>query len=111
MALIKCYECGKEISDAAPACPSCGAPKKEAPKKHHYITSPIDGKRVNTRMTKEEWEASIDRGVKRAWAMKYPKCPLCGGHLEKMSGVEGVFRGGIAGASKKHRCTSCGHLV
>ena len=28
MALIKCYECNKEISDAAAACPSCGAPKK-----------------------------------------------------------------------------------
>ena len=27
MALIKCYECEKEISDKAPACPHCGAPK------------------------------------------------------------------------------------
>src|SRR5262245_34755676 len=26
MALIRCYECGKEISSIAPACPSCGAP-------------------------------------------------------------------------------------
>jgi uncharacterized membrane protein YhaH (DUF805 family) len=26
MALIKCYECEKEISDQAPACPHCGAP-------------------------------------------------------------------------------------
>ena len=28
MALISCYECGKEISSAAPACPQCGAPKE-----------------------------------------------------------------------------------
>jgi len=28
MALIKCYECEKEISDKAPACPHCGAPVK-----------------------------------------------------------------------------------
>ena len=27
MALIKCYECSKEISDQAAACPQCGAPK------------------------------------------------------------------------------------
>ncbi len=27
MALIKCYECGKEISDKAPSCPHCGAPQ------------------------------------------------------------------------------------
>ena len=26
MALIKCGECGKEISDRAAACPGCGAP-------------------------------------------------------------------------------------
>jgi hypothetical protein len=26
MALIKCSECGREISDAAPACPGCGKP-------------------------------------------------------------------------------------
>ena len=31
MALIKCYECEKEISDKAPACPQCGAPKEEQP--------------------------------------------------------------------------------
>ncbi|GEM_PF-4933602 len=29
MALIPCYECEKEISDKAPACPHCGAPKGE----------------------------------------------------------------------------------
>ncbi len=33
MALIKCYECGKEISDKAPSCPHCGAPKLVAAKK------------------------------------------------------------------------------
>ena len=26
MALIKCPECGKEISDKASTCPSCGCP-------------------------------------------------------------------------------------
>jgi len=26
MALIECHECGKEISDSAASCPSCGAP-------------------------------------------------------------------------------------
>tara|TARA_B100000579_G_scaffold163484_1_gene132739 strand:+ start:231 stop:503 length:273 start_codon:yes stop_codon:yes gene_type:complete len=26
MALIKCEECGKEISDKASTCPSCGSP-------------------------------------------------------------------------------------
>lgn len=30
MALIACRECGKEISDQAPACPHCGAPVAKA---------------------------------------------------------------------------------
>lgn len=30
MAMIACWECGKEISESAQACPHCGAPKKEA---------------------------------------------------------------------------------
>ena len=29
MALIKCTECGKEISDKATACPHCGCPMTE----------------------------------------------------------------------------------
>ncbi len=36
MPLIPCPECGKEISDKAPACPQCGAPTiagKKADKK------------------------------------------------------------------------------
>lgn len=27
MALIKCSDCGKEISDSAPTCPNCGKPR------------------------------------------------------------------------------------
>lgn len=26
MALVKCDDCGREVSDRAPACPNCGAP-------------------------------------------------------------------------------------
>lgn len=32
MALIKCPECGKKVSDKAPACIQCGYPLKSAPK-------------------------------------------------------------------------------
>jgi len=41
---------------------------------------------------------------------RMPTCPLCGGSLKSMNAIEGVFRGGISGASKRHRCTSCGHM-
>ena len=90
MALINCHECGKQISDAAPSCPACGAPKRQSAK---------DKKA-------QEWIDNFQRANARI-----PKCSLCGGILEKISGVEGLFRGGIAGVAKKHRCTLCGHLV
>ena len=32
MALVKCEDCGRDVSDRAPACPNCGAP----------VTSPYD---------------------------------------------------------------------
>jgi hypothetical protein len=31
MAMIECWECGRKISDAAIACPGCGAPKRTEP--------------------------------------------------------------------------------
>ena len=38
MALIKCYECSKEISDKAISCPNCGAPTNlDSDKKNHQL--------------------------------------------------------------------------
>ena len=37
MALIKCPECGKEISDKAKACPNCGAPAEKKKVKVHIF--------------------------------------------------------------------------
>jgi len=47
MALIKCYECEREISDKAPACPHCGAPKggkKDGVYKTYYENGQLLGK-------------------------------------------------------------------
>jgi len=41
MALIKCPECGKEISDSAKQCPNCGFPLEE--KRHREF--PLEGKK------------------------------------------------------------------
>lgn len=50
MALIKCPECGKEISDKASACPNCGSPIKTAGcivhferKKAMFVGSAVSG--------------------------------------------------------------------
>ena len=41
MALIKCPECGKEVSDSAKSCPHCGYPlDKEQPIKQEVVDEP-----------------------------------------------------------------------
>jgi len=35
MALIKCSECGKDVSDRAASCPNCGAPLRSAVSQSH----------------------------------------------------------------------------
>lgn len=47
MALIKCYECGREISDKASACPNCGAPVIENNSLNRLQQTPEETKRQN----------------------------------------------------------------
>lgn len=41
MAIVKCAECGADISDTAKACPHCGAPAKKAIKKSQRLAKII----------------------------------------------------------------------
>jgi len=43
MALIKCFECGKEVSDRAASCPHCGAPTVEPPTKSAVESDHLSG--------------------------------------------------------------------
>lgn len=86
--LSDCFECGQPYEESSKSCPDCGAPRKK-PK--------------NTRLDL----SSMDKIM----IPQQPKCPLCGALLQKISGVQGVLFGGISGASKKHRCPNCSHLV
>lgn len=45
MALIKCPECGKEISDKAISCPNCGNPINQQTQKEEYLCCPKCGSR------------------------------------------------------------------
>lgn len=45
MALIKCPECGKEISDKAAACPNCGNPMNQQTQQEEYLCCPNCGSR------------------------------------------------------------------
>ena len=41
MALIKCAECGNQVSDLATSCPQCGAPKSTRPVTQPKSSSPV----------------------------------------------------------------------
>ena len=45
MALIKCPECGKEISNKATACPNCGNPMNQQTQQEEYLCCPKCGSR------------------------------------------------------------------
>ena len=49
MALIKCPECGKQISDKAEMCPQCGYPILEKAEKPNYSKSTIDEKTLENK--------------------------------------------------------------
>ena len=50
MSLIKCSECGKEISDKATACPSCGNPIYNQPVRIN------ESKKVEIVQTSKKWK-------------------------------------------------------
>lgn len=54
MALIKCSECGKEISSEATACPSCGNPIKIQVSKTVEPTKPME-----VELTSKKWKKRI----------------------------------------------------
>lgn len=54
MALIKCSECGKDVSDRAAACPACGNPVESG--KNGFVGVSRAGPR----------EADVKRGIQRA---------------------------------------------
>lgn len=58
MALIKCSECGKEISDQATSCPSCGAPTTK---------SALPAAKVKRKTSPVAWAALIAIIVGLGW--------------------------------------------
>lgn len=72
MALTKCPECGKEISDRAAACPNCGRPNASPPVAQQTGTAcPKCGKMVTPVVT-NVGGGSCSVGSRERWT-----CPAC----------------------------------
>ena len=106
MALIKCPECGKEISDKATACPNCGYPiateenqvsigEKDDIQENSIIEKESKEEGLKTDTTKEEPQKQVveeNREGKSVSATKSKKPLLIGALVVALLGV-GIFFG------------------
>ncbi len=92
MALIKCPECGKEISDQAPACIHCGYPLNKTVQSGNFTYSGGGNPTSNA-----------------------PRCPTCGStNIEKISNLNRGVSVAMWGAmskkiNKSFKCKNCGY--
>ena len=57
MALIKCSECGKDVSDKAPTCPNCGNPiHLPSPAVVHLANAPGQNLHIEPELTNKTWK-------------------------------------------------------
>lgn len=102
MALIKCPECGKEVSDKAPNCPHCGMPM----------------------LLESAWESTktIPSSLQNDDLLRCPKCNSTNLHIDKkgfsggkalagavVAGGIGILAGTIGSHDIDVTCLKCGH--
>ena len=71
MALIKCYECSKDISDKAENCPNCGAPKSEKSIIEETSNENISTEKPDLKEQKETLEQESSNIISQAFSKKY----------------------------------------
>lgn len=90
MALIKCPECSREISDRAESCPHCGFPIREVTEK----LKKIEEENQRRQMSLKRMEKCIRYPGIYSKEKKYAFCPVCGS-------VELYYK-------PLYTCTTCG---
>ena len=91
MAIIKCVECGREISDKATVCPQCGCPISESIKaseiKQNKQREIIENAKTNFHC----WKCNGTQfQFVRAYGSLMGKCPNCGGLTEICAEYDGA---------------------
>lgn len=75
MALIKCPECGKEISDQAGACPNCGFPIGQSAPAQEPAQQEEEKKGFFKRLYEQSQEMEAAKQAKKGL-----RCPKCKSH-------------------------------
>lgn len=111
MSLIKCNDCGKEVSNNAPTCPQCGNDIQK------QIQHEKDKERQKQAKLKEKREQEKER-QEIEWRIKGELCPWCNSHSAKdicpncnkskndyINGTKCIWCGT---QSIKSKCPNCG---
>ena len=94
MSLIKCPECGKDVSSLAEKCIHCGYPLQRQIKYKSYKAMKKEKEERKKKLEKEAME-------KKEKSYLMVKCPYCGSYDTKKI----FFRGGRA--QKQWLCNNC----
>ena len=118
MALIKCPECGKEISDKAPACIHCGYPLSTTANNPSNVKATwicaICGTENDCGPEPEKCTICLSerkRGNKvRKNSPRIPTCPKCSSTaIATVNRGYSAFWGFLGSGTPMNVCQSCGH--
>ena len=132
MALIKCPECGKEISDKSEKCIHCGYPLQS--EKNNYFTAGgvkleksyfinqaipvgdrIDELRAKTGIDfieakKQIKQLELEAGIVKTPQKNIVRCPNCGSTaIQTVNRGYSVLWGFLGSGSPRNVCQKCGH--
>jgi hypothetical protein len=103
MAMIKCSECGKDISDKAPACVGCGAPVTASAKSMADFDG--DGK-IGIGDVKQAWSKLTDKAVAAAGSAVEQGKELLGSQQHKNQGAGPGAPSGLHNLTKANQTES-----
>ncbi|WP_249303408.1 zinc-ribbon domain-containing protein [Qiania dongpingensis] len=131
MALIKCPECGKEVSDKAAACPNCGFPldlyaeakrDNKADSNCHDKYGRFSNKESKIKASREKLQEALNKQTRSYHSQA--SCPRCGStsitYTNKrlsigramaggvLAGPAGSVMGGLSSKKGYAVCLSCG---
>lgn len=127
--LIKCPECGKDVSDRAPSCIHCGYPLQSAPRKIATASTPVQRTLPAKHCTKcgsiypadditcpscGQVESRMIAG--NTTPVPTVKCPTCGStNVERVSAITkaaNIWAFGLFGnkRTKQFKCKNCGYM-
>ncbi len=127
MALLKCPECGKEVSEYADACPNCGCPMSKIQELLAEESDPaqdqpptggysfINNESSPTVQQTAQTQGYAANNQEERPQVNIPRCPTCGStNIEKIKTSSKVLNAALFGfygnkRRMQYHCNDCGY--